>query len=100
MKDNFQRLPNSVRNEFLNARMRRKLQVTSEKALRTNELLRVYLENVEDVITTLSVTGEIKYISPSSRYVYGYSDVEMMEMGFIRPSMQMISLLLQRFLRR
>lgn len=83
MKDNLQRLPNSVRNEFVNARMRRKLQVTSEKASRTNDLLRVYLENVEDVITTLSVTGEIKYISPSSRYVYGYSDVEMMEMGYI-----------------
>ncbi|MCC5925537.1 MAG: PAS domain S-box protein [Bacteroidetes bacterium] len=82
MKDNLKRLPNSVRNEYVNAKIRRRLDVASNRASRTNELLRVYLENVEDVIATLSQEGEIRYVSPSCRLMYGYSDAEFIEMGY------------------
>lgn len=82
MKDNLKRLPNAVRNEYFNATIRKKLESTTEKAHITGELLRVYLENVDDVISIVSGDGMIRYTSPSSKKVTGYTDDETIGMGY------------------
>ena len=83
MKDNLQRLPYAVRNEFINSRTRRSLKTSREKAGKTADLLRVYLENVDDVICTKSTDGTISYVSPSCKDVFGISDEELVGKSYL-----------------
>lgn len=88
MKDNLRRLPVAVRKEYRNALSRRELRETRKKADRVSELLKLYFENVDDVVSVHFLDGKYKYISPSAEKFYGFSEAEILTQGgleFVHP---------------
>ncbi|MCH8495737.1 MAG: response regulator, partial [Balneolales bacterium] len=88
MKDNLRRLPVAVRKELKNAQSRQELRETRKKADRINELLKLYLENIDDVVSVHHLDGRYKYVSPSSLNIYGFTEAELLSHGaleFIHP---------------
>jgi PAS domain S-box-containing protein len=77
MKENLRRLPVALMNEYQNAQARKDLKESRSRADHASNLLKVYLENIDDVISIHDQTGNYLYASPSAHQVYGYTPDEL-----------------------
>jgi PAS domain S-box-containing protein len=79
MKENLRRLPVAIMNEYQNARARRQLVESRSRADEATNLLKIYLENIDDVISIHNQDGRYLYASPSAYNVFGFTPDELMQ---------------------
>jgi PAS domain S-box-containing protein len=79
MKENLRRLPVAIMNEYQNSRARQQLRETRSQTDQISDLLKVYIENIDDVISIHESDGRCLYVSPSAHSVYGYSPDELLQ---------------------